>query len=40
MVWSRIQPLNKAHQSGMSKVREDRIPGKFRPGPGRANLGD
>lgn len=39
MVWCGLKPLHKAHESGMSKVRKDRIPGKFWPGPGWAVCG-
>lgn len=39
MVWSGLWPLSKTHQRGMSKVREDGIPGQTGPGLGRARLG-
>lgn len=34
MVWSGLQLLSKTHQSGMSKVREEGIPGTVWPGLG------
>lgn len=40
MVWSGWQLLSKTHHSGMSKVREEGIPGKVWPGLGGPALND